>query len=34
VTGALIGAPSIEIGHEVTELIRRERHRADDAADG
>ena len=30
----LIGGPSIGIGHEVTELIRRERHHADDAADG
>jgi hypothetical protein len=30
----LIGGPSIGIGHEVSELIRRERRHADDAADG
>jgi len=30
----LIGGPSIGIGHEVTKLIRGERHSADDPADG
>jgi hypothetical protein len=30
----LIGGPSIGIGHEVTELIRGQRHGADDSVDG